>query len=149
MSQMRGIKKDAIVKIREYFSEKPAVVAVYLYGSQAKNLAGKDSDIDLGVVLGKGYKTEAFSQPQFVFSQALSQILGRKVEVQDLRACRIDFSHRVLSEGILIYVGNEKERIKFETEILRNYFDLKPSFDEYYKNLSEIAKKGELNVRYI
>lgn len=123
-------------------------MAVYLYGSQAKGLARKDSDVDLGVVLEKGYKTKAFCQPQIIFSQALSQVLGGKVEVQDLRACRIDFSHRVVSEGILVYVGNEKERIKFETEILRDYFDLKPSFDEYYKNLSEIAKKGELN-RYV
>ena len=149
MSQMRGIKKSTIVKIKEYFSKKTSVVAVYLYGSQAKGSARKDSDIDLGVVLEKEYKTKAFCQPPIIFSQALSEILGKKVEVQDLRASRVDFSHRVLIEGRLIYAGNEKERIKFETKIFRDYFDLKFFFDEYYKNLSKIAKKGELNVRYI
>lgn len=146
---MEGISKQTIARIKEYFSGKPEVVAAYLYGSQAKREAKKESDIDLGVVLAESYKAKAFYHPQIVFSQALTPILGKRVEVQDLRAARIDFSHRVLSEGKLLYVSNEEKRIKFETKILRDYFDLKPSFDEYYKNLSEIAGKEELNVRYL
>lgn len=148
MNQMEGITKGTIIKIKEYFSQKPKVVAVYLYGSQTREAAREDSDIDLGMFLKKSYETKAFYLPQVIFSQELSEKLGQPVEVQDLRACRVDFSHRVITEGRLIYVGDEKERIKFETEILRDYFDLKPYFEEYYRNLSEIAKKGELNVRY-
>jgi len=143
------MKEETIVKIKTYFSKQPLVAVVYLYGSQAKGSAKKTSDIDLGMVLKRGGRVEkSFYLPQIVHSQELTERLGRRVEIQDLRACRIDFSHRVISEWKLIYVGDEEKRIEFETEVLRRYFDLRLYFKEYYQNLSQIAKKGELNVRY-
>ena len=51
------LKAEVIVKIKNYFSQKPEVVAVYLYGSQAREEAKETSDIDLGVVL-KGKKPD-------------------------------------------------------------------------------------------
>lgn len=139
---------NSFKKIKKYFSQKPNVVAAYLYGSQARGDAKKHSDIDLGIVFNKK-ESKPFHLPQAVFAEELGKILNRKVEIQDLNICRIDFAHRVLSEGRLIHSGNERKRINFEEKILRTYFDLKPSFDQYYYYLSQIAKKGELNVRYL
>lgn len=140
--------EEKLRKIRKYFSQKPSVAAVYLYGSQAKGEAKIDSDIDLGVILRGKKELAAFEVPQITFSQELSQILDKEVEVQDLEISRIDFQHRVLSEGSLIYSADEEKRIEFEEKILRDYFDLKPFFDEYYRCLSEIVRRGELHVRY-
>lgn len=142
------LKQDEVTKIRNYFSEKPQVVAAYLYGSFAREDAKKDSDIDLGIILSKK-EHRPFHLPQAIFADELKKIINREIEIQDLTVCRIDFAHRVLSEGKLIYSGDEKKRIEFEEQVLRNYFDLKPSFDQYYYYLSEIARKGELNVRYL
>ena len=139
------IKLQDLTKIKKYFSKKRRVVAVYLYGSFARGEAKKDSDIDLGIVFSK----KPFSLPQLVFSDELTEILKRKVEIQDLDVCRIDFAHRVLSEGKLIYSGDEKRRIEFEEKVFRVFFDLKPSFDQYYYHLSQMAKKGEIGVRYL
>lgn len=142
------LRENIIEKIAKYFSRKPQVIAVYLYGSFAKGEAKKDSDIDLGVVLGKKGRPRAFRIPQVIFSQELSKLLREKVEVQDLSASSLEFSHRVLSEGKLIFCRDHAKRIDFETMVVRKYFDLKPYFEEYYHYLSQIAKKGELNVRY-
>lgn len=141
-------KKGLIQQIQDYFSQKSQVVAVYLYGSQARGEAKKTSDIDLGVVLKKNAFFSTLFIPQIKFAQELSELLGKEVEVQDLTSCSLEFAHRVLSEGKLLYSADLRKRIEFETTIVGKYFDLKPALEEYYRELQEIAKKGELHVRY-
>lgn len=136
-------------KISKYFSKKKEVGVVYLFGSQAKGLARENSDIDLCVLFAKSRIKRAVSFPEVTYSSDLSEILGKKAEVIDLGTARIDFAHRVITEGKLLVSNNEKERIKFEEKILSLYFDLKPSLDEYFNNLSQITRKGELHVRYL
>lgn len=136
-------------KITRYFSRKKEVGAVYLFGSQAKGGTRESSDIDLGVLFAKNEKKSLLSFPEAIFSSELSEILGKKAEVIDLGNARVDFAHRVITEGKLLLANNEKERVKFEEKILSLYFDLKPGLDEYFKNLSQIAKKGELHVGYL
>lgn len=143
------LDKNLQRKITRYFSKKKEVGAVYLFGSQAKGRARKMSDIDLCVLFAKLRKKSLLSFPEAIYSSDLSEILGKKTEVIDLGTARIDFAHRVITEGKLLLSNNDKERIKFEEKILSLYFDLKPSLDEYYKNLSQIARKGELHVRYL
>lgn len=143
-----SIDSGTKTKIVNYFSKRPEVATVYLYGSQAKGEAKRDSDIDLAVLVTDKRKYKGFGIPQVVFALDLSEITGEKVEVQDLEACSIEFSHRVLSEGKILVSNNERARVAFEEKTLRFYFDMKPAIDEYYRYLAKIAKKGELHVRY-
>src|SRR3990167_3736319 len=85
-------------QIVNYFAKKPEVAAVYLYGSYARSEAKTDSDIDLAVLVTDTRKYKGFGIPQVVFSTDLEKITGKKVEVQDLTACSVEFAHRVLFE---------------------------------------------------
>ena len=138
--------KQQIIK---YFQEKPEVAAAYLYGSYARGDARPDSDIDLAVLVTDKSKYTGFGIVQVVFAADLTKVVGIKVEVNDLDSCRVDFSHRVLTEGRLLVSNNEDARVNFEEKIIKNYFDLQPILNEYYSNLSDIARKGEIGVRYI
>ena len=40
-------------RIKEYFTNRSEIAAVYFYGSQAENRARQESDIDLGILLKK------------------------------------------------------------------------------------------------
>lgn len=128
--------------IIDYFKDKPEVAVVYLYGSQARGDARPDSDIDLAVLVMD-------KKNLYHYDSDLSKLTGKDFEIQDLQACRVDFAHRVICEGEILLSNNEKSRILFEEKTIRNYFDIKPFLDEYYKSVSRIAKKGELHVRYI
>src|SRR3989304_7068418 len=134
-------------KITDYFSKKPEIEAVYLYGSQAKNVARSDSDIDLAALVNDKGNFSGFDIPQTRYAHELQRIIHKEIEVQNLEDVSIDFAHRVLSEGQLLVGLESKKRVEFEERILRVYFDMKPFFDEYVQSIHEIAKKGELNVR--
>ena len=47
------MKREFAEVIKDYFLNKIGIELVYLYGSQAKGKARKDSDIDLGVYIDK------------------------------------------------------------------------------------------------
>lgn len=143
-----NLDNNTKIMIIEYFRKRPKVAAVYLYGSQARNQAKKYSDIDLAVLVEDKSKYTRLNLPQIVFAQDLSKLTRKEVDVQDLDKVSVDFAHRVLAEGKLLLSNNERARIKFEERVLRTYFDLKPALEEYYQHLSQIAKKGELHVRY-
>lgn len=130
--------------ITNYFAKKPEVTAVYLYGSQARGDARPDSDIDLAVLVAEKSRIS----PHIEYSSDLAELTNKEVEIQDLKICNVDFTHRVLAEGVLIFSNNEPERIIFEEKIMHLYFDLKPGLDEYFRELSKIARKGEIHVRY-
>lgn len=143
------LDNSKLKKIKGYFKKNKSVVALYLYGSYAKKTAKPNSDIDLGIIFDSDYRNKLNGFDSFGYQANVSKDLGIDVELQDLRSCTLSFAHRVLVEGQLIVANNEKERILFEEEILRKYFDSKPLFDEYYSSLSKITKKGEIHVRYV
>ena len=139
-------QKDQIVK---FFERRPEIAAVYLYGSQVKGFARGDSDIDLAALVADRKTFGGFDIHQTRYTYDLSKLLGKEVEVQDLEKAPIDFAHRVISEGEILSGLDSKIRVDFEEKILREFFDMKPSIDEYFRYLREMARKGELGVGYI
>ena len=45
------VSDTQLKKVTEYFKERPEIVAVYFYGSQAEMRAREESDIDLAILL--------------------------------------------------------------------------------------------------
>ena len=127
------LDRKTIDKIIKYFSKRKEVAAVYLYGSYARGEARTDSDIGLEMVL-KGKTFYQFNETDKLnLSTELSTLLKQKVQTQNLAACPVEFAYKVICERKLIYSADEKARIAFEEKLFRNYFDLKPALDEYYK----------------
>ena len=65
------MKKAVLAKISQFFASQEGVVAVYLYGSQAKKIATAKSDLDLAVLFDRRPKN-------------LDQILTLGASLQDL-----------------------------------------------------------------
>lgn len=139
------MKDKGIKKIRAYFQKIPAVVLVYVYGSQAKRQARKDSDIDIAILVDEN-KADYF-KIRLKAMVYLPSILKRDVDVKDLNSSPTTFSYRVISEGIVIYEKNRKKRVDFETRLMRDYFDMRPFLEEYSKQIASLARSGKISAR--
>lgn len=119
-----------------------------MYGSQATGLAKKDSDIDLAILFDEKKDINTFVL-RGQFDVELEDLLSVDVDIQDLGDCHIGFVHRVLSEGKLLYKKEEIDLTDFQIKTVQNYFDLKPTLDQYYLLLSERARRGFIGQKGI
>ena len=120
------------------------VVAVYLYGSVARDEGREDSDIDVGVFL-KGEEAGLASWPpaEVVLEERLSRSTGLPIEVHVLNSAPLEFSGRVLEEGVLVFSGDEVARVRLEVAIRGQYLDFKPRIEQLHKmRLAAFAEKG-------
>jgi predicted nucleotidyltransferase len=101
------------------------VVAVYLYGSQARGTASEGSDIDLGILLREAPPSKLRSTARGIESD-VERAVHIPVEAVVLNTASADLIHRVLRDGILLLDRDRPARIRFEVQARNEYFDLAP-----------------------
>ncbi|HEY3426971.1 MAG TPA: nucleotidyltransferase domain-containing protein [Negativicutes bacterium] len=121
---MNGVESGCLAKIIQYFSDEPLVSAVYLFGSMAKGTAGRDSDIDLGILFGEGLAKEERFDLRLKIAGDLEEICGRLIDVVDLEEATLFFQYQVRKTGCLIVEKDHKHRVEFVVRSRREYFDL-------------------------
>ncbi len=113
-------------KLRSLVAGAPAdVVAVYLYGSQARGTASPDSDIDLGILLREAPPPKLQSTARTIESD-VERAVRIPAEAVVLNTASADLIHRVLRDGILLLDRDRAARIRFEVRARNEYFDLAP-----------------------
>lgn len=110
---------DALkMRIREsVLSIFPDVWAIYLYGSTARGDSWQGSDLDVAVLLPPG---QALEQPWQIAGQ-LAGVLGREVDLVDLRQSGDVLCMQVLAEGVLLYNGEPGEVLAWEARAMSRY----------------------------
>lgn len=138
------VSEDHFEQLREVFSGRPEVVAVYLFGSHARAEAGPLSDVDIGVLVdesnlaGKSLSDYRLDYIGIVMEVFQSDDIDAQVVSSESAYA---FAYNVISEGKLILSNNESERIDREVRIINNYLDFLPFeklYDEFmYKKIKE------------
>jgi predicted nucleotidyltransferase len=113
-------------EVRRVVEAAPAdVVAVYLYGSQARGAASPGSDVDLGILLREAPPPTLRGTARTIESD-VERAVHVPVEVVVLNTASADLIHRVLRDGILLLDRDRDARIRFEVRARNEYFDLAP-----------------------
>lgn len=118
-----------IKKLQNYFAKQKDVLAVYLYGSFAKEIPHKRSDIDFGILFDPPIETY---HRLGGISGDLYDLLNLKTEV-DVRELSLNKSSvysRNVVKGRLIYSRDEVKRINFEVKVMQKFRD-----EEYLRNI--------------
>lgn len=93
---------------------------ILLFGSYAKRTNRADSDIDVAYFSNQ----ELSSYERFILSSELAGLIGREVDLVDIRKIDIVFTMQIFEQGIPIYMSDENEFIRQKIRAYSMYADL-------------------------
>jgi predicted nucleotidyltransferase len=99
----------------------PDVQAVYLFGSSGTEYERPESDIDLALLLPHTTAKAAGNLALKECRSALADLLGRSVDLINLRAVNTVFQHQVVQTGRLIFNADSAATDWFEMMTLSLY----------------------------
>lgn len=119
----------SLQKLMPIFKRRREILFVYVFGSQARKEANRLSDIDIGVFIdetrikkGKfpyGYEADLLSELDLDSKKT-------EIDLVLLNGAPILLRHRCMTEGKLLYCGNEVAHARFKVKTLHEYWDTKP-----------------------
>ena len=106
------------------------VTAAYLFGSEARNEARADSDVDIAVLFDVA-PDPALMGAALTLEGDLERHLARPVDLVVLNTAPADLVHRVLRDGVIVFDRDPARRIRFEVARRNEFFDLQPIYRAY------------------
>lgn len=117
-------------KIADVLGSHSEILFAYIYGSMARGMTHKKSDVDIGIFLEKSFN------PEPLYGEEIAEEIERSaglqnVEVVVLNGKPLRFLNQVLRYGKLVFSRAEKARVGFETYVTKAYIDFLPHYLEY------------------
>lgn len=125
--------KDSQVleSLRQFGTERPEMVAIYVFGSHASGIAGPLSDLDVALLVDTDTVAEHTKKqplgPQAHYTAELQTATGRAdVDVVLLHRATPLLAHRVIDGGRLVFCRDDRARARFHARVLIRYLDTRP-----------------------
>ncbi|WP_121958036.1 nucleotidyltransferase domain-containing protein [Petrotoga sp. 9PWA.NaAc.5.4] len=134
------ITQQQIEIIKNFLIKNLDVDVIYLFGSSVKNIMREDSDIDIAFLSEKS--VDAFDL--FLLSQKLADLVGREVDLIDIKKASTVFQTQIISTGLVIYSYDEKKRAIFEMITYKSYARLNEEREEI---LNKIKESGSIYAK--
>jgi len=130
---VQGIKRALDQIAPAVFNETPVLFA-YLYGSYAKDAVHPFSDLDIAIYV-EGVDKRSCLDLELSLGLLLDEKLSHRVQsdVRVINHLSLVVKGKILTEGTLIYSKAENQRIEFETQLRKVYFDFLPVLHHYRK----------------
>ncbi|MGH8261654.1 MAG: type VII toxin-antitoxin system MntA family adenylyltransferase antitoxin [Steroidobacteraceae bacterium] len=100
----------------------PEAWAIYVYGSFGRGDDWPESDLDLAVLLPPGHTLG----DRFDLASRISRVVGREVDLADLRRAGLDLVREVMRDGRPLRVQSEADTLAWEAEQMTAYADFEP-----------------------
>ena len=110
-------------EIANFFKKSPGVLAVILFGSQAKNKSTLNSDIDLAVLFDP-HQLPTFDQ-LIDQKETLSAQLRTPIDLVNLNKANPILKHQIFTQGTILFNQNPSYLTEFASRSLVEYEDLK------------------------
>ena len=132
--------KKQLKQLERYFSDRADVLAAFLFGSQAKNIAGKISDWDIGVYFKpQGYSEveweetdKDYPQENKIWNDLIDILKTDNVDLVVLNRAPSNIAASAI-KGIPLVIKNRKTFLDFALRVIRQAEDYFQFVDGYYK----------------
>lgn len=111
---------------------------IYIFGSYAKGTNGKDSDLDIAVLLEDNYNP---LDKLALIGEFIDVFKRNDIDLVILNNANSVLKHQVIKYGKLVYMENEDAKVNFEVRVLKEYMDMEPFRRTQMKYIKEWAKK--------
>jgi predicted nucleotidyltransferase len=121
----------------------PDIQAAYIFGSVAQGRARPDSDIDVGVLLGRRLPDARALRYRLTLADELGAALHRNdVQLVILNDAPPLLAQRVLSQGVLVFQRSRAARVRFHVATAQRYDDMVPTMERYVDRLKQHVTHG-------
>lgn len=123
-------------ELADIFRTYPAIVCVYVFGSQVTGQVHEGSDIDFALLLTGEDKFEN----TLTLAYQVEKLLGfaAPVEITILNEQDVFFQQSVLEQGRIICCSDETVRVFFEMDVMKRHANLEP----HWRFLEPFIEKG-------
>ena len=122
------MKKNLTIRLKTFFKDKPEVVAVYIYGSQATDKTGDSSDVDIGILLDTSERA-AQIEKRNQYMVELANILRKEIHPVILNSAGEELMRQIFAKGKCILVKDQKKLSLFKMTMFARIADF-----GYYRN---------------
>lgn len=132
MNRQAGIVTDLQRQLKELV-EPRSIVAVYLFGSHARNEADAASDMDLAFLLDQEkYMTDPYEAagPAYIVAMRVGMKLEVQTDVTILNSASIEMTYEIVTLGRCVYEADIDHRLEYETRVRGMYFDFRPFLED-------------------
>ena len=136
-------------ELLRYFSAQPEVETAYLFGSAARGELGPLSDIDLAILIDeeKVPQNISYAYKARLITGLMKALQTDRVDLVILNESPLLLRFEVLRGGKILYVRDERKRIKFEVKVMSLYLDELYYFKRHARvNLERIARKRGMDL---
>lgn len=112
-------KQNDIISLIDDLSDNDEILAIYLYGSYARNEPKPYSDIDVAVIT-------RMANPPVVLKEIIGSYSSKKLDVQVFSDLPLSARMQVLSQGKVLYVRDEDSLWPVIKSVSMSYMDLEP-----------------------
>ena len=123
---------DIVDRLRSFFgTDHHGALAVYLFGSRAREASGPQNDVDLGLLYPELPMSRTLDSLPLLLKGDLEELLGITVDVVVLNTASPDLCHRVFRDGIVLLDRDRRFRLRFEVKKRNEYLDFLPVVQLY------------------
>ena len=122
------MKNNLTIRLKNFFKDKPEVIAVYIFGSQATDKTGGSSDVDIGILLDTSERV-AQIEKRNQYMVELANILRKEIHPVILNSAGEELMRQIFAKGKCILVKDQKKLSLFKMTMFARIADF-----GYYRN---------------
>lgn len=134
--------RQELQRITDYFSQRPEVRTLFIFGTFDTPFEREDSDIDIAVLVNPSIRKEVLESLKNEYYSASTGFSLKCVDIIILNSAPVFLKHRILKTGRLIIDRDPQYRRRFTARAIQEYLDYSFIEDVYFNEMGKRLRKA-------